>query len=124
MPGEDDDVRNVTPVSMGTEDISEEVNRRLKIKEERRKKNDYVSEKRKRESITSNESGSPRGRVVKPRAKRMRLKYAAAEGNKEDALNDRGVGNGTKRRESDRSTSEDRRGSKRARRDPLTHSTS
>jgi hypothetical protein len=49
-----------TPGSLETEDISEEVQRRLRIKEERRRRKDETkSEKRKRESLLSNESASP-----------------------------------------------------------------
>ncbi|KAJ5122358.1 hypothetical protein N7448_003492 [Penicillium atrosanguineum] len=49
-----------TSGSLETEDISEEVQRRLRIKEERRRQKDEVKpEKRKRESMVSNESTSP-----------------------------------------------------------------
>jgi hypothetical protein len=49
-----------TSGSFETEDISEEVQRRLRIKEERRRrKDDAKPEKRKRESMVSNESMSP-----------------------------------------------------------------
>ncbi|THC99950.1 hypothetical protein EYZ11_000529 [Aspergillus tanneri] len=68
LPGGDEDVRNVTPVSMETEDISAEVQRRLKLKEEQRKKRHSKPEKRKRGSLTSNGSTSP-GNVSKPRKK-------------------------------------------------------
>lgn len=105
IPGADEDVKNVTPVSMETEDISEEVNRRLKIKEEMRKKKDSKPEKRKRDSLASNESTSPRG-TVKPKAKRVKVKSA-------DEENKEGAENYAKKRESDRSNSEDRRGLKR-----------
>lgn len=54
------------------EDISAEVQRRLRIKEERRrKKGNTQSEKRKRESLLSNESFSSTG--YKPHKKRARV---------------------------------------------------
>ncbi|KAL4903209.1 hypothetical protein BDW74DRAFT_180076 [Aspergillus multicolor] len=58
IPGADEDVRNVMPVSLETEDISDEVQRRLKIKEEQRRKRDAKPEKRKRDrdSLASNAS--------------------------------------------------------------------
>jgi hypothetical protein len=48
------------PVSLETEDISDEVQRRLKIKEEQRRKRDAKPEKRKRDrdSLASNASTS------------------------------------------------------------------
>ncbi|KAJ5650273.1 uncharacterized protein N7484_003996 [Penicillium longicatenatum] len=59
------------PDSNETEDISEEVQRRLRIKEEqRRKKENSQPEKRKRDSMISNESTSPgpsRHRKKRPR---------------------------------------------------------
>lgn len=60
MPGADQDVRDVMPVSLETEDISDEVQRRLKIKEEQRRKRDAKPEKRKRDrdSLASNVSTS------------------------------------------------------------------
>ncbi|RDW79232.1 uncharacterized protein DSM5745_06084 [Aspergillus mulundensis] len=60
IPGADEDVRNVMPVSLETEDISDEVQRRLKIKEEQRRKRDAKPEKRKRDrdSLASNASTS------------------------------------------------------------------
>ncbi|KAL1849730.1 DNA-directed DNA polymerase delta [Paecilomyces lecythidis] len=61
VPGHDEDIKAIIPVSMETEDISDEVARRLKIREERRKnRNNNKAEKRKRESMNSNASrGSP-----------------------------------------------------------------
>lgn len=57
--------------SNGTEDISEEVQRRLRIKEERRRRKENAQpEKRKRESLISNESESPG--ASRPRKKRVR----------------------------------------------------
>lgn len=54
IPGADEDVKDVTPVAMQTEDISDEVERRLKLKEERRKKwNSKPEKKRKRDSTPS-----------------------------------------------------------------------
>ncbi|KAJ5398088.1 hypothetical protein N7509_006201 [Penicillium cosmopolitanum] len=56
-----------------TEDISAEVQRRLLIKEERRRKKENAQpEKRKRESLISNESLSPGG-GQKPQKKRVRV---------------------------------------------------
>ena len=64
--------------SLGTEDISAEVQRRLKIREEQRKKKENPkADKRKRESLASNEGESPI--ASKPRKKRLRL-----EGHKRD----------------------------------------
>lgn len=54
IPGADEDVKDVTPVAMQTEDISDEVERRLKLKEERRRKwNSKLEKKRKRDSTPS-----------------------------------------------------------------------
>ncbi|KAL4750500.1 hypothetical protein BDW72DRAFT_175787 [Aspergillus terricola var. indicus] len=60
ISGADQDVRDVMPVSLETEDISDEVQRRLKIKEEQRRKRDAKPEKRKRnrDSLASNVSTS------------------------------------------------------------------
>ncbi|CRL20793.1 unnamed protein product [Penicillium camemberti] len=61
-----------TSVSLGTEDISAEVQRRLKIKEEQRlKKENPKADKRKRDSLVSNEGES--SITSKPRKKRLRL---------------------------------------------------
>ncbi|KAJ5515803.1 hypothetical protein N7527_007363 [Penicillium freii] len=61
-----------TSASLGTEDISAEVQRRLKIKEEQRlKKENPKADKRKRDSLVSNEGESPV--ASKPRKKRLRL---------------------------------------------------
>lgn len=61
-----------TSVSLGTEDISAEVQRRLKIKEEQRlKKENPKADKRKRDSLVSNEGES--SIASKPRKKRLRL---------------------------------------------------
>lgn len=104
------------PESMGTEDISEEVNRQLRIKEERRKKDyNYIKPaKRKRDSLASNESRSPRGRAAQPRTKKPRVRYST-EG---DRMKGDGAGCGAKRRDSGHSNPEDRRGPKRARTEP------
>lgn len=57
--GVDEDQHNASGTTE-TEDISEEVQRRLRIKEEqRRRKESARSEKRKRDSLLSNESASP-----------------------------------------------------------------
>ncbi|KAJ5195977.1 hypothetical protein N7449_006456 [Penicillium cf. viridicatum] len=62
----------LTSTSLGTEDISAEVQRRLKIKEEQRlKKENPKADKRKRDSLVSNEGESPI--ASKPRKKRLRL---------------------------------------------------
>ncbi|KAL4939951.1 hypothetical protein BDV06DRAFT_230743 [Aspergillus oleicola] len=70
LPGGDQDVQNFIPVAFQTEDISEEVNRRLRIKDEMRKKRDSKPEKRKRDrdSLASNASTSSLGNT-KPRKK-------------------------------------------------------
>ncbi|KAF9892474.1 hypothetical protein FE257_001583 [Aspergillus nanangensis] len=72
-PAADVDVRHVTPVSIDTEDISQEVQRRLEIKEERRRKRDSnpKQEKRKRESAGS-EGAASFDTLSKPR-KRSRV---------------------------------------------------
>lgn len=74
IPGADEDVRHATPVSAETEDISEEVQRRLEIKEEQRRKRSSKAtrEKRKRESLESVGSTSSRSGVSKSR-KRARV---------------------------------------------------
>ncbi|KAL5355851.1 hypothetical protein BJX96DRAFT_141957 [Aspergillus floccosus] len=74
IPGDDEDVRHATPVSAETEDISEEVQRRLEIKEEQRRKrsSNATKEKRKRESLESVGSSSSLVGVSKPR-KRARV---------------------------------------------------
>ncbi|OGM45920.1 hypothetical protein ABOM_006058 [Aspergillus bombycis] len=69
MPGDDEDVRNVTPVALETEDISEEVQRRLEIKEEQRRKRSSKPEKRKRDSMASTGSTSSPGGIAKPKKK-------------------------------------------------------
>ncbi|KAL4916547.1 hypothetical protein BDW62DRAFT_202536 [Aspergillus aurantiobrunneus] len=69
IPGADEDMQNAMPVSLETEDISDEVQRRLEIKEEQRRKRDSKPEKRKRErdSLGSNTSSSMGSK--KPRKK-------------------------------------------------------
>lgn len=69
LPGYDESMSNATPVSMETEDISEEVQRRLRIKEEQRKKRNAKPEKRKRDSLASNGSTSSPGTASRPRKK-------------------------------------------------------
>ncbi|KAL2864502.1 uncharacterized protein BJX67DRAFT_221428 [Aspergillus lucknowensis] len=70
VPGDDEDVRDIIPVSLETEDISDEVQRRLEIKEEQRRKRDAGPEKRKRErdNLASNGSSSSLA-GTKPRKK-------------------------------------------------------
>ncbi|CAG8056093.1 unnamed protein product [Penicillium olsonii] len=64
--------RHVTPTSLGTEDISAEVQRRLKIKEEQRRKRETPKhDKRKRDSLASNDGASP-GATTRPRKKRAK----------------------------------------------------
>lgn len=79
-PGEDlRGSEDQTSTPQDTEDISEEVQRRLRIKEERRRKRDTGKpEKRKRESLLSNESSSPY--TARPKKKRAR----AGEGLKQE----------------------------------------
>ncbi|KAL2829187.1 hypothetical protein BDW59DRAFT_142263 [Aspergillus cavernicola] len=71
IPDADAEVRSAIPVALETEDISEEVQRRLKIKEVHRRKHDARPEKRKRDrdSLASNGSTSSRGGTTKPRKK-------------------------------------------------------
>lgn len=70
--GNDEDLRNTTPVSAETEDISEEVQRRLLIKEEQRKKRSAKPEKRKRDrdSLLSNDGILSLGDATRPKKKR------------------------------------------------------
>ncbi|KAL5336423.1 hypothetical protein BJX70DRAFT_372971 [Aspergillus crustosus] len=70
IPGHNEDVFNAMPVPLETEDISDEVQRRLKIKDEQRRKRDAKPEKRKRDrdSLASNASASSL-RDTKPRKK-------------------------------------------------------
>ena len=80
LPGNHEDMRSVTPVSIETEDISEEVQRRLEIKEEQRKKRgSSTSEKRKRnrDSLASNDSTlSSSGGASRPKKRRRGLEAA------------------------------------------------
>ncbi|KAE8400894.1 hypothetical protein BDV37DRAFT_256333 [Aspergillus pseudonomiae] len=69
MLADDEDVRNVTPVALETEDISEEVQRRLEIKEEQRRKRSSKPEKRKRDSMASTGSTSSPNGISKPNKK-------------------------------------------------------
>ncbi|KAL4787978.1 hypothetical protein BJX76DRAFT_353772 [Aspergillus varians] len=70
IPGADEDVQTIMPVSLETEDISDEVQRRLEIKEDQRHKRDSKPDKRKRDrdSLASNTSSSSIGNL-KPRKK-------------------------------------------------------
>ncbi|KAF4155442.1 hypothetical protein CNMCM6936_009020 [Aspergillus lentulus] len=85
IPGAEQEVADVMPVALETEDISEEVQRRLKIKEERRKKRDAKPEKRKRDSLASNGSASASspGGVARPRKKKVKASGAGEEGSAE-----------------------------------------
>ncbi|KAJ5295649.1 hypothetical protein N7508_010470 [Penicillium antarcticum] len=78
QPSEGDE-GDVTSTSLGTEDISAEVQRRLKIKEEqRRKKDNPKRDKRKRDSLASNEATSPV--VLRPKKKRVRVENERKRG--------------------------------------------
>lgn len=55
LPGGDEDVETVIPISMQTEDISEEVERRLKLREERRRKRNSRPEKRRWDGVDSSD---------------------------------------------------------------------
>ncbi|KAJ5585035.1 uncharacterized protein N7459_004835 [Penicillium hispanicum] len=69
--GLDEEPQTTSTGSGETEDISAEVQRRLRIKEERRRKKEHTQpEKRKRESLLSNESVSPG--ASRPQKKRVR----------------------------------------------------
>ncbi|PYI34006.1 hypothetical protein BP00DRAFT_468261 [Aspergillus indologenus CBS 114.80] len=73
LPGCEDDVRSITPVSIDTEDISEEVQRRLAIRDEQRKKRSNAkAEKRKRDSMTSTGSAPSPGCPTKQPRKRIK----------------------------------------------------
>lgn len=82
IAGAEQEVADVMPVALETEDISEEVQRRLKIKEERRKKRDAKPEKRKRDSLASNGSASASspGGVSRPRKKKVKTSAAGEWG--------------------------------------------
>ncbi|PWY66758.1 hypothetical protein BO70DRAFT_366449 [Aspergillus heteromorphus CBS 117.55] len=74
IAGADEEVRDVTPLSVETEDISEEVQRRLEIKDKQRKKRSASKvDKRKRDSMNSNGSTSSPGTVTKHLKKKARL---------------------------------------------------
>ncbi|PYH41587.1 uncharacterized protein BP01DRAFT_305322 [Aspergillus saccharolyticus JOP 1030-1] len=76
--GDEVDVRNITPVSIETEDISEEVQRRLAIREEQRRKRSTAKvEKRKRDSMTSTGSAASPGAVTRHPRKKMRAMDSA-----------------------------------------------
>ena len=83
LSSNNEDMRGVTPVSIETEDISEEVQRRLEIKEEQRKKRGTsTSEKRKRnrDSLASNDSTSSSfGGASRPKKRRRELGTAKAD---------------------------------------------
>ncbi|EHA28316.1 hypothetical protein ASPNIDRAFT_43374 [Aspergillus niger ATCC 1015] len=74
IPGADEDIRSFSPVSVETEDISEEVQRRLRIKEEQRKRRGTPkADKRKRDSLTSNGSTSSVRTATKHPRKKARV---------------------------------------------------
>lgn len=80
LSGKNEDAQSLTPESIETEDISEEVQRRLEIKEEQRKKRgSSTSEKRKRnrDSLASNDSTlSSSGGASRPKKRRRGLEAA------------------------------------------------
>ncbi|KAJ9244494.1 hypothetical protein DTO169E5_1712 [Paecilomyces variotii] len=80
VPGHDEDVKTIMPVSMETEDISDEVARRLKIREERRKNRNKPPEKRKRESMNSNASRLSLEDTTRPKKKVKSSGVDAREG--------------------------------------------
>lgn len=60
IPGSNEETQNTTAVSTETEDISEEVQRRLEIKEEQRRKRNARPEKRKRDRDSfASDNGAP-----------------------------------------------------------------
>lgn len=72
-PGLDEDV---TSTSLETEDISAEVQRRLKIKEEQRRKRETPKQdKRKRDSLASND-GASSSTTTRPQKKRAKMDSA------------------------------------------------
>ncbi|OJJ69653.1 hypothetical protein ASPBRDRAFT_46014 [Aspergillus brasiliensis CBS 101740] len=74
IPGANEDIRHISPVSVDTEDISEEVQRRLKIKEEQRKRRGTSkADKRKRDSLTSNGSTTSTRTATKQPRKKARV---------------------------------------------------
>lgn len=78
-----------SPAGEETEDISEEVQRRLRIQEERRRRKEIAKpEKRKRESLLSNESTSPG--MNRPKRKRVRSGEESRNGGDPEA--DEGTG--------------------------------
>ncbi|KAE8355238.1 hypothetical protein BDV28DRAFT_155546 [Aspergillus coremiiformis] len=118
MSGHDEDVRNVTPVALETEDISEEVQRRLEIKEEQRSKRTSQPEKRKRDSLASTGSHSSLGSVANPK-KRAKI------GTSRDSMVDvpwktsaekKNLKSFVRDQRSDVGSSEERRGAKRQKR--------
>ena len=83
LSSNNEDMRNVTPVSIETEDISEEVQRRLEIKEEQRKKrgsSTSAKRKRNRDSLASNDSTSSSfGGASRPKKRRRELGTAKTD---------------------------------------------
>ena len=78
---------DVTSTSLGTEDISAEVQRRLKIKEEQRRKRETPKQdKRKRDSLASNDGASPSEATCRPRKKRAKMSNERKRGS--DSVNE------------------------------------
>lgn len=78
IPGSNEDTQNATAVSTETEDISEEVQRRLEIKEEQRRKRNARPEKRKRDrdSFVSDGGAPSLGSTDRPKKRRKELTTA------------------------------------------------
>ena len=67
IQGENDAVDDFVPVALQKDDISEEVDRRLRLKEERRKKLSAEPEKKRKRDSTSSNNGSTKGRTKRSR---------------------------------------------------------
>lgn len=65
--GEHDAVEDFVPVALQKDDISEEVERRLKLKEERRKKLSAEPEKKRKRDSTSSNNGVAKGKTKRSR---------------------------------------------------------
>jgi hypothetical protein len=65
--GERDAVEDFVPVALQKDDISEEVERRLKLKEERRKKLSAEPEKKRKRDSTSSNNGVAEGKTKRSR---------------------------------------------------------
>jgi hypothetical protein len=67
ISGEHDAVEDFVPVALQKDDISEEVERRLKLKEEQRKKLSAEPEKKRKRDSTSSNNGAAKGKTKRSR---------------------------------------------------------